>query len=78
MNNFFKYCLTSYKPTSKLYQFFNLNASKKACEAQSNLKKLFNLKDRSFYLSASLLGRDFSELYNYDSFKDRYQFTVSR
>lgn len=71
INNIKYYGLFNYTGKSELYNYFNLNNSTKA-----DLSKLFDLKDRLFYVSSSLVGRDLSDLNSYDSFKDNYQYTV--
>lgn len=78
-NNFRYYGLTSYTGNSKLYEFFLTryrNSQSKLKNTELENQQLFELKEKAFYMTASLVTKDFSELGAIDNFKENYPFTV--
>lgn len=70
--------LTSYNSNSKLYSFFyqkHQNTFSVQPFEESKNQELFELKDKSFIFSSTMLSQDFSELGSTDSFKENYPFT---
>lgn len=77
-HNFWKYCNTSMITSSKVYTHFQGKNQLFYNPNINNLvSNLFLLKEKSYFLSANLLGKDFSDLPYYDSFNSKYKFTVS-
>lgn len=66
-------------PSTKLNSFFFNQYSKYKLRSLNNsIQEIFEFKDKSKYLSCSLVQKDIVELTALDNFKENYPFTVRK
>jgi len=74
----FKYYASTGIHNTKLYNFFYRKGGYPVSTNVNNnlLQEIFELKDKSKYITSSLLSKDIAELGMIDNFKENYPFTV--
>lgn len=81
MNNFF-FNLRLFNgktlPSNKLHQYFLNQYNKLKLRSLNNsIQEIFEFKDKSKYISSSLVQKDIVEVQTVDCFKENYNYTVS-